>query len=129
MEVEIGDGLVTDATVSEEMTARAVGSGGLDVLATPTLIALFENACFELLEEKLSAENSSVGTFISIKHISPTPIGLKVIISITVSEINKNTITFDLKAKDSKGEISMGTHKRAVVDIDKFLEIVDEKTR
>ena len=67
-----------ETVVNEENTALAVGSGDMEVFATPMMIALMENAAAACIAEQIGEENTSVGTMISVSHVSATPIGMKV---------------------------------------------------
>lgn len=67
-----------ETVVDEENTALAVGSGDMEVFATPMMIALMENAAAACIADELGEENTSVGTMISVSHVSATPMGMKV---------------------------------------------------
>ena len=76
--LNIGDSLEMKERVNEEMLAVTVGSGELEVLATPSVIALMENAASNLAKSGISEEYTTVGTMINIEHISPTPLGARI---------------------------------------------------
>ena len=67
-----------DQVVLESHTAAQYGSGLAPVLSTPHLVALFENACARLVEPHLEKGKSTVGSLVSVKHLAPTPVGMKV---------------------------------------------------
>ncbi|MBO5373837.1 MAG: thioesterase family protein, partial [Clostridia bacterium] len=102
-------------------TALAVGSGELRVLATPRMCALMEECAYKCIAPELEEGASSVGTSLNIKHLSATPVGMKVTASAIVTEIDGRKITFDLIAEDEAGKIGEGTHERFIVYADKFV--------
>lgn len=111
-----------DLTVSSENTAISVGSGDLEVFATPMMIALMEKASSLCLKPFLEDSETSVGTFISTTHTSATPVGIIVKAISTIIEINGKEITFHITAEDNFGQIGEATHKRFVVNSEKFLQ-------
>ena len=108
--------------VSREDTALEVGSGSLLVYATPCMVALMEGAACESIAEALAEGQTTVGTALNIEHISATPVGLEVRAEAVVTEVNGKVISFDVKAFDESGEIGRGTHKRVIVNSQKFLD-------
>ena len=111
------------ATMAErEDTAMEVGSGSLLVYATPCMVALMEGAACEAIQEALSDSQTTVGTELNIQHVSATPVGLEVRAEAEVIAVDGKVITFEVKAFDEAGEIGKGTHKRVIVNTQKFLE-------
>jgi len=127
--MEITVGMKGDAAtlVEREDTAYEVGSGSLLVYATPCMVALMEGAACEAIEEALPEGKTSVGTSLSISHISATPVGLEVRAEAEVTEVDGNTITFQVTAYDEAGKIGEGTHKRAIISSQRFLDKVYAK--
>ena len=111
------------ATLAErEDTAAEVGSGSLLVYATPCMVALMEGAACEALGDALGEDKTTVGIELNIQHLSATPVGLEVRAEAEVTAVDGKIITFQLTAYDEAGEIGKGTHKRAVVPVQKFLD-------
>ena len=75
-----------EIVVTDEMTARKMGSGTLDVYATPCMIALMENTAFESVSAELEAGSGTVGTALNVKHVASTPVGMKVMMKPDSSE-------------------------------------------
>ena len=122
MEITVGmTGQVT-SVVEREDTALEVGSGSLLVYATPCMVALMEGAACEAIASALSEEKTSVGTALNIAHISATPVGLEVRAEAVVTQVEGNTIQFQITAYDEAGKIGEGTHTRVVVSTQKFLD-------
>ena len=108
-------------TVTENQTAQHVGSGGLPVFATPSLIALMESTAMNMLTE-LPEGKTSVGTEISIKHLKASAVGAKVHCTASIIGIEGRKYSFEVKAFDDNGFVlGEGTHERFVVDIEKFM--------
>ncbi len=122
--MEIAVGLKGEArTMTErEDTALEVGSGSLLVYATPCMVALMEGAACEAIADCLPEEKTSVGTFLEISHLSATPVGMEVWAEAEVTAVEGRMITFQVTAYDEAGKIGEGTHKRAVINIQRFLD-------
>ena len=127
MAIEIGMKGEARTLVEREDTAMEVGSGSLLVYATPCMVALMEGAACEAIAEALGEDQTTVGTMLNIEHISATPVGLEVRAEAEVTAVDGKIITFELKAFDEVGEIGKGTHKRAIVSVQKFLDKAYEK--
>ncbi len=122
MEITVGMVGRAEAQVEREDTALEVGSGSLLVYATPCMVALMEGAACDALEDALAEGQTTVGTSLNIEHISATPVGLDVHAEATVTAVEGKVITFDIRAYDEIGEIGHGTHKRVLINSQKFLE-------
>jgi len=92
------------------------------VYATPSMLSLMEGAACEAIAEALNENQTTVGTALNIEHISATPVGLDVRAEATVTAVEGKVITFEVKAFDEAGEIGRGTHKRVIINPQKFLE-------
>lgn len=108
-------------TVDEEDTARSIGSGTLEVLATPRIVQLVENLCVILLKDEMDKMTTTVGSKFDINHISPTFIKRSFKIEVTLSKVENKKLTFTFIATDQAGEIANGTHIRYIVDTGRFL--------
>ena len=122
MEIIVGMKGEVSTLVEREDTAREVGSGDLLVYATPCMVALMEGAACEAIADALSDTQTTVGTALNIEHISATPVGLEVRAEAEVTNVDGKVITFEVRAFDEAGEIGKGTHKRVIVNSQKFLE-------
>jgi len=127
MEITVGMRGEVSMLVEREDTAQVVGSGSLLVYATPCMVALMEGAACEAIAEVLPEGKTSVGIELSIQHVSATPVGLEVIATAEVIETDGKIITFRVTASDESGLIGEGTHKRALVTAQRFLEKTYEK--
>lgn len=115
--------------VTEEKTARAVGSGSLMVFATPMMAALMEQAACAALAPYLEGDETTVGTALSIRHTAATPVGRQVTAEAIVTAVNGREITFRVTASDEAGEIGSGEHTRFVVYAGRFQEKAEQRGR
>lgn len=122
MEITVGMKAEVSTLVEREDTAQEVGSGSLLVYATPCMVALMEGAACEAIEEAMDETKTTVGIELNIQHLSATPVGLEVRAEAEVTAVDGKIITFELHAYDEAGEIGKGTHKRAIVPTQKFLD-------
>ena len=122
MEITVGMKGEAATSVEREDTAAEVGSGSLLVYATPCMVALMEGAACEAIAEALGENQTTVGTALNIEHISATPVGLDVRAEAEVTAVEGKVITFEVKAFDEASEIGHGTHKRVIINSQKFLE-------
>mgnify|MGYP003319168298 CR=1 FL=1 len=127
MDITVGLKGTAYTDVAREDTAKEVGSGDLLVYATPCMVALMEGAACEAIAECLGENQTTVGTALNIEHISATPVGMDVRAEAEVTEVNGKAITFAVTAYDEAGEIGRGTHKRVIINSQKFLEKVYAK--
>ena len=114
--------LVTDAD-----TAKALGSGGLNVFATPAMIALSEKTALTSVLEFLPEGQSTVGTKVDMAHIAATPVGMKVRCETELIEIDRRRLVFSVNVYDEVEKIAEGTHERFIVDNAKFQTKADAK--
>ena len=122
MEITIGMKGTAESLVEREDTAKEVGSGSLLVYATPCMVALMEGAACEAIADALKETDTTVGTMLNIEHISATPVGLEVRAEAEVTAVEGKVITFRVTAFDEAGEIGRGTHKRVIVNTQRFLD-------
>lgn len=120
VEVKVGQMFEKDAVVKESMLASAVGSGKVNVLATPMMIALMEETSMQCLQQFLTDELSSVGTSINVTHSAATPRGMRVVVQSTITNVDGRSITFSVRARDQVGLIGEGTHTRFIINTENF---------
>ena len=114
-------------TVNEANTAKTMGSGTLDVFATPALIALMEETCWRSVADRLEDGCGTVGTLLEIRHTAPTPIGMDVTCESELVEVDGRRLVFTVKAHDAKGLVGEGRHERFIINNDKFQSKADAK--
>lgn len=114
--------LTQNYQVGEEQTALKMGSGDLEVLATPALVAMMENCAKNLLAPTLSNEETSVGFIMDLKHLAPTAVKAEVRIEAAILENDGKKVTFSLKAFDKEHLIGKAQHQRVIVQTAAFLK-------
>jgi predicted thioesterase len=116
-----------EITVTQDKTAKAMGSGSLNVYATPAMIALMENTAFESVAPYLEPGSGTVGTALNVKHVSATPVGMKVTCETELIKVDGRALTFSVKAYDEAGLIGEGEHERFIIYEEKFQAKADAK--
>ncbi len=125
--MEIGTKGRAEAVVDKTNTALSMGSGSLEVFATPYMIALMEYAAQTSVAPMLDEGMSTVGTHLDVSHDAATPLGMRVWAESELVEIDGRRLVFDVKAYDECGLIGQGRHERFIVKAEKFLAKVNAK--
>ena len=115
--------------VGEEETAPRVGSGRVHVLATPVMINMMEAAALDAIESLLPPGHQSLGTHLDVGHYAATPVGMMLRASAEVTAIEGRNVTFRVEAFDDRERVGDGTHKRVVVNVDRFDTRIQKKLR
>ena len=110
-------------------TAPRVGSGAIEVLATPVMIVLLEEAALAAVEAHLPEGMQSLGTHLDVSHIAATPVGMKVTATAELVAVDGRVLTFNVRAEDKTDLIGEGTHTRVVVTASRFAERVAAKSQ
>ncbi len=126
-ELKIGTSYEKKFLVNKNDTALALGSGGEAVLATPRLVAWMENTAFEGVETSQPEDSTTVGTFIELKHLAASPVGVEIRIKATLVAIEKRALSFDIDAWDPVEKVGEAIHQRFIVDKGRFNEKVNKK--
>lgn len=121
--MQIDPGLRGDAAlvVGAADTARAMGSGDVDVLATPRVIALCEQATVAALSDHLPAGHTTVGMRVQLDHLQPTPVGDRVEAEAVLDRVEGRRLTFTVSAADRRGIVAVGKVTRVLVELERFL--------
>ena len=127
--ITVGMKYTAEKTVTADMTAKAVGSGGLEVLGTPFMMALMECAAMWCIQPELPEGKGTVGVDIQSSHLAPTPVGMKITATaeVTAASENGKLVTFKVQAFDAEGLIGEGVHTRAVISNERFLQKCNDK--
>ena len=119
--LEKGLKYTSTTVVTRDNSASAVGSGGIDVFATPSMVALMENAAMNAVAPFLPEGATTVGAEISTTHIKPSALGVEVQATATLTAVEGRKLLFDVEACDATGLIGKGTHVRFIVDVERFM--------
>ena len=101
--------------VTDDMTAKRIGTAGAKILSTPNMLALMEAAALELAKEYLDEGMTTVGAEAHVRHLAPTPVGMKVSATATLRSIERRKMWFDIEVNDEKGKCGEGSHLRIMV--------------
>lgn len=108
--------------VSHSNCALTVGSGSLEVFATPSMIALMEGAAANSVKAHLEPGKTTVGVSIDAKHVSATPLGMTVFCESELIEVDGKRLVFKITAYDKCGVIGTANHERMIIDAKRFME-------
>ena len=124
MELKKGLSSQSLVTVSAGNTAAAMGSGDLDVFATPAMVALMENAAMNAVADALPEGSTTVGAEMNVTHIKPSGLGAEIVATAVLTGVEGRKLTFNVGARDAEGMIGEGIHIRYAVDRRRFMEKV-----
>lgn len=116
-----------EVIVSEKNSAKTMGSGTLDVFATPSMIALMEQTAWKSVAPHLEEGWGTVGTLLNVTHDAPTPFGMTVWCESELVEVDGRRLVFELAAYDAKGKIGGGRHERFMIQNEKFQSKANKK--
>lgn len=111
-------------TVSVGNTASAMGSGDLEVFATPAMVALMEGAAMAAVADALPEGSTTVGAEMNVTHIKPSGLGAEIVATAVLTAVEGRKLTFNVGARDAEGMIGEGVHIRYAVDRRRFMEKV-----
>lgn len=117
------EGLAAESriTVTPAHLAVTMGSGDLEVFATPAMVSLMEHAALRAVASALPEGATTVGAEMNCTHIKPSPIGAEIVATAVLSSIEGRKLTFNVGARDAVGLIGEGTHVRYIVDRTRFM--------
>ena len=125
--LEVGIKGQRETIVAKENTAAGIGSGSLEVFSTPIMILLMEESCFMSVADKLDEGFTTVGISVNVKHLSATPLGMKIVVKSELTKVDGRALKFKVEAYDEKGLIGEGIHERFIVNNEKFQTKTDGK--
>lgn len=116
-----------DFEVTPADSAKAFRSGSLDVLATPVMIASAEETCADLVQPLLEPGMGTVGTMVNIRHLAPTPIGMRYHCECELIEAEGRRLLFSVVLFDEREKIAEGTHERFIINEARFFAKAQNK--
>ena len=128
MEFNVHEGTkgIIEIVVSDEDSAKKIGSGLADVYATPAMVALMENVSQTSIKDSLPEGYSTVGIEINVKHMKATPIGMKVKCESVLKKVQGKKLLFQIEAHDEVGKIGEATHWRYIINDDDFMKKIQK---
>ena len=107
-----------EVEVTTELTTNRMGRAGADVLSTPHLLGLMEGASIKATDAHLPAGYTTVGYAVDgLRHIAPTSVGGRVVVRATLTEIDRNRLTYEIVAHEGENQIGKCVHKRAIIPV------------
>ena len=122
--METGLTYTSTVVVSKENVAATMGSGDLNVFATPAMVALMENAAMKAVADALPEGSTTVGAEMNVTHIKPSGLGAEIVATAVLTGVEGRKLTFNVGARDAEGMIGEGIHIRYAVDRRRFMEKV-----
>ncbi len=124
---EIGRSYQSQTRVEEWMTAEKAGNKGVDVLSTPMLLQMVEDAAMQCVGPALDAGEVTLSAHVDLAHIAATPVGLIIRVEVEIIAFDGRRIEFAFSAFDEREKIAEGTHERYVVPRAEFLSRLEDK--
>ncbi|MEF9940453.1 MAG: thioesterase family protein [Clostridium sp.] len=119
--LEVGIRGRQEVMVTEDNSANTLGSGLLEVFATPAMTALMEKTAWMSVAPYMNDGEGTVGTVLNIKHTAATPLGMMVRCESELIEVDGRRLVFHVEAFDEKEKIGEGEHERFVINNEKFI--------
>ena len=113
-EIEVGDA----------DTALAVGSGDLEVLGTPRVVALLEGATVRAVAEQLAPGETTVGVEVVVRHLRASTVGARIAVAAELAEVDGRQLGFRVTAHEEGNLVAEGTVRRAIVERERFMRRV-----
>ncbi|MEN6296447.1 MAG: thioesterase family protein [Rectinema sp.] len=129
MELEVGLVAEKEITVEDKHVASHLGSGGVPVYATPTMVLHMEETSRQAVDHLLGPDGATVGAYIAVKHLAPTPKGMKVRIRSELVKVEGRLLTFKVEAWDEVEKVGEAEHVRAIISMAKFSERLEKKKK
>jgi len=120
--LQVGLSAQVELSVTAAMTAASIGSGDVEVLATPHVAALCEQATVEALRRHLAPGQTSVGFRVELTHLVPVRVGRTVLASAALERIEGKRLTFNVNVTDTCGLVAAGRVTRVLVEVDTFMD-------
>jgi fluoroacetyl-CoA thioesterase len=125
--IDVGRTYQSQTRVEEWMTAEKAGNKGVDVLSTPMLLQLVEDASMHCLAPLMDDADISLGTHVDLAHLAATPVGLIVRTEVEIIKVDGKRVEFAFSTFDEREKIADGTHERYITTREKFAERLEEK--
>ncbi len=125
MTIQPGLTMTKTFTVESQHTASHIGSGTVQVLATPTMISFMEITARELLDQHLDDAHTTVGTRVDVRHLAPTGLGKQVAVRAEVLEVNEPRVVLKVEAQEGDKLVGTGTHWRYIINVEAFSQQLD----
>ncbi|GAB6277488.1 MAG: hypothetical protein SAMD01599839_20280 [Rectinema sp.] len=129
MELKIGLVAEKEIVVEDRHVASHLGSGGVPVYATPTMVLHMEETSRQAVDHLLGPDGATVGAYMAVEHLAPTPKGMKVRIRSELVKVEGRLLTFKVEAWDEVEKVGEAEHVRAIISMAKFSERIEKKKK
>jgi predicted thioesterase len=127
MELKVGLTAEKEIVVEDRHVASHLGSGGVPVYATPMMVLHMEETSRLAVDHLLGPDGATVGASMAVRHLAPTPKGMKVHIRTELVKIDGRMLTFKVEAWDEVEKVGEAEHVRAIISMAKFAERIEKK--
>jgi len=127
MELKVGLTAEKEIVVEDRHVASHLGSGGVPVYATPMMVLHMEETSRLAVDHLLGPDGATVGASMAVRHLAPTPKGMKVHIRAELVKIDGRMLTFKVQAWDEVEKVGEAEHVRAIISMAKFAERIEKK--
>ena len=122
MAMELGLAATVSLLVEQADTALAIRSGDVEVLATPRVVALAEEASVVAVRDALASGFTTVGSEVQLTHLAPTAVGATVTAEAVLDSIEGRKLCFKVTVSDPRGLVAAGYVTRVLVERSRFME-------
>jgi len=127
MELNVGLTAEKDIVVEDRHVASHLGSGGVPVYATPMMVLHMEETSRLAVDHLLGPDGATVGASMAVRHLAPTPKGMKVHLRAELVKIEGRMLTFKVEAWDEVEKVGEAEHVRAIISMAKFAQRIEKK--
>ncbi len=127
MPLEPGIAHEVEYVVGPGMLASDMGNPGVDVLGTPTVFWMVEDAAVRLIAAHLASGQATVGAHVSLRHLAATPPGMRVRARAALRAVDGRRLRFAVELFDEHEKIAEAEHDRVIVDLQRFLDRIAQK--
>jgi len=127
MELKVGLVAEKDIVVEDRHVASHLGSGGVPVYATPMMVLHMEETSRLAVDHLLGPDGATVWASMAVRHLAPTPKGMKVHLRAELVRIDGRMLTFKVEAWDEVEKVGEAEHVRAIISMAKFAERIEKK--
>lgn len=114
--LKVGQTAEIEITVEQEMRAQFEGQTVHLLFSTSSLVHQMEWVARKTILPYLETHEEGMGAQVDVSHLMLTPVGMKVKLRATVSEIRDRKIVCEVEAYNVRGKIARGTITQVIVE-------------
>ena len=124
--IQVGNITRISFSVTEKMQAMFDGRVIHPVCSTWDMAHQFEIAARKALEEHLEDNEQGIGSFLSIDHVRPAPVGAEVEVVATITVLDKTTVVCEIAATVNGTECATGKQVQRVLPSSTITRLIDD---